>query len=448
MRQPSWSHMRRQAIWAGAIALCAAPLPAVAMTTAHASGASTVAAQASAADKKGPTSIRGFNTATVSIKAGSVVTDQVRVLPRQRRDILVQARRPGSTTFATQLRGHSSAKGLFTAAYAPKTAGTWRFRLVVLPNAHRKGVRSAIRKVNVTQQASVTGLEFTALTRTSVSLAWINPSDDFTGVTIRRADGPIPPVTATDGTPVAEVDSPENTFVDLDLTPGTQYSYAVFAHDGALPHHVAVGATLTISTRTPGTDAVLKVNPLIPNGDNVTIGTEVAFDGSDSLPADGTTVASWSVDYGDGVTDSFPNVDNPGPFDPVQLNTSHTYNSNGPRTVTLSVTDSDGNSASDTITVQVFNAPTVSLSVQDISPTGLVTFDVNAQTPGGTEITSWEMAVSGDEVFFLPDPGTPPGAPPATLEVPFGPGTYTIDFMITNNAGATVFAVPVDLVVP
>ena len=98
--------------------------------------------------------------------------------------------------------------------------------------------------------------------------------------------------------------------------------------------------------------------------------------------------------------------------------------------------------------MQVFNAPTVSLSVQDISPTGLVTFDVSAQTPGGTEITSWEMAVSGDEVFFLPDPGTPPGAPPATLEVPFGPGTYTIDFMITNNAGATVFAVPVDLVVP
>jgi PKD repeat protein len=237
------------------------------------------------------------------------------------------------------------------------------------------------------------------------------------------------------------VASPENTFVDTGLTPNTQYSYAVFAHDA---QHVAVGATLTVSTRAPGTDAVLKINPLHPSGDNVTIGNEVAFDATDSLPADGTTISSWSVDYGDGSVDTFT----AGPFDPVDLNTSHTYTGNGDKTVTLTVTDSANNTATDTITLHVFNAPTVSLSVDTIAANGDVTFKVDASTPNGTAITSWQMDVSGDEVFFLPDPGTPAGAPDPTMVVNFAPGTYAIDFEITNNAGASVFATPVNLVVP
>jgi hypothetical protein len=293
-----------------------------------------------------------------------------------------------------------------------------------------------------TQRDGVTGLGFTAVSRTSVALAWTNPVDDrFSGVTIRRADGPTPPASATDGTFVAEVGSPESTYVDTGLTPDTQYSYAVFAHDA---EHVALGATLTVSTRAPGTDAVLRVNPLHPTGDKVTVGSEIAFDGTDSLAADGTTITAWSIDYGDGSTETF----SAGPLDPVDLNTSHVYTATGTRTVTLTVTDSDNNTATDTITLNVFSAPEVTVSVKTIAPNGDVTFDITAVTPPGTAITSWQMDVSGDDVFFLPDLGTPAGPPPPTMTVAFAPGAYTIDFEITNDAGASVFAVPVDLVVP
>ena len=173
MRQPSWSRLRRQVVWAGAVALGAASLPVTAMTTAHASSVATVAAHASAHATKGATRIRGFDHETATTKVGSVVTDRVVVLPRARRTVVVQVRRPGAAGFVTQSTGHSTASGAFTASYAPTSAGTWRFRLAVRPTAHRKAVTSGVRIVTATAQASVTGLELTALTRTSLSLAWV-----------------------------------------------------------------------------------------------------------------------------------------------------------------------------------------------------------------------------------------------------------------------------------
>jgi PKD domain-containing protein/fibronectin type III domain protein len=313
--------------------------------------------------------------------------------------------------------------------------------------AHDKAGNTTRTTITVrTQRDGVTGLEFTAVSRVSVALAWTNPVDDkFTGVVIRRNDGPIAPVDSGDGTFVADVPSPESTFLDTGLTPDTQYTYAVFAHDG---NHVALGATLSVTTRRPGTDAVLKVNPLHPTGNNVTANQEIAFDATDSLPADNTTIASWSIDYGDGSTDTF----SAGPFDPVDLNASHTYLSAGDKTVTLTVTDSSNNTDTDSVTLHAFNPPQVSVSTGTITPNGDgtsdVTFDIAATTPVGTAITSWQMDVSGDDLFFLPDPGTPAGPPPTSLVVPFVPGTYVIDFEITNDAGASVFATTVNLVVP
>jgi len=305
--------------------------------------------------------------------------------------------------------------------------------------AHDKSSNFTRTVISVrTQRDGVTGLEFTAINRTSVALAWTNPVDDkFSAVTIRRADGAIAPVDVDDGTFVAEVLAPESTFVDTGLTADTQYTYAVFAHDGS---HVATGATLTVSTRAPGTDAVLRVNPLHPSGDNVTVNTEIAFDGIDSLPADNTTISAWSVEYGDGSTDTFA----VGPFDPIDLNTSHTYLTTGDKTVILTVTDSNNNTATDTITLHVFAAPQVTVSVNNIAPNGDVTFDITAVTPPGTAITSWQMDVSGDDLFFV----NAAGAPPAQLVESFAPGTYSIDLEITNDAGASVFAATVPLVVP
>ena len=125
-----------------------------------------------------------------------------------------------------------------------------------------------------TGRFGVTDLEASSVTRTSVSLAWTNPTDDaFAGVVIRRADGPTPPASATDGTAVADLASSDDSVTDTGLVAGTTYSYAVFAHDGA--SHVAAAAFTTVTTRGNGVSAVLAVNPLpsVHTGDRVTVDT-------------------------------------------------------------------------------------------------------------------------------------------------------------------------------
>jgi len=291
-----------------------------------------------------------------------------------------------------------------------------------------------------TQRLPVTGLTTTQVTRTSIALSWTNPDDvDFTGVTIRRADGPNPPVDANDGAAVADVLAPENTFTDTGLTADTQYSYSVFATDGV---HVSAAATLTLRTRANGTQAVLKVNPLTTNSPNVTIGTSVFFDASDSLPADGTDFTQWSIDYGDGTpADTFS-----APFNPADgFVTEHTFAGNGDHTVTLTVTDSNNNTDTDTVVVHAFNAPTASLQANGSPQVDVpLDIDINAQTPNGTAFTSWQLDFAGPEVFFLSNTGAPPSIVPVTFTIP---GSYTADLTVTNDAGAVVFADQVTIVV-
>src|SRR5450756_130798 len=80
---------------------------------------------------------------------------------------------------------------------------------------------------------------------TSIALSWTNPADaSLTGVMIRRAPGATPPATATDGTLVTDTVKAATSFTDKTaLTSGTQYSYALFAHD-AIPVY-ATAATVT-----------------------------------------------------------------------------------------------------------------------------------------------------------------------------------------------------------
>ena len=85
----------------------------------------------------------------------------------------------------------------------------------------------------------------------SITLSWTNPvSASLTGVVIRGAPGPTPPASVTDGVPIADLDAPESTFTDTGLTPGTQYSYALFAHDGTSGY--SAGAPITMTTVAPG----------------------------------------------------------------------------------------------------------------------------------------------------------------------------------------------------
>jgi len=535
--------MTRPAIYAVGLAFWAILIPASAMA-AGADGAHTgsSASTATGGSAHGRTRILGFNDDPARVMLGGNVKDPVTVDPKARRTVLVQARRPGSSHFVTQSSGHSAANGAFRATFAPTSAGTWQFRLLVLPSATKRSATSdtrVVRAVDVaapdavtrlqvagisrqsatltwvnpadkdfagvtirraegaaapTSQVSgtavtdtdrnetsftdtgltadttytyalfahdgsrnysratvvtlrtgrfgVTSLVTTTVTRTSVALAWVNPTDAaFAGVIVRRADGPTPPSSANEGTAVADVASPEESVTDTGLTPGTTYSYAVFAHDGV--QHVAGAVTATVTTRGNGVSAVLSINPLpsVHTGDRVTVGTQTAFDGSESLPTVGTEVVAWEINFGDHITESFngrlSSVD--------ELNTSHAFTNTGPRTVTLTVTDSDGNTDSATLTVDVFEAPKVSISTPSSSPeAGAVPFEVKAETPPNTAITSWQMVVTGDDSFFIDGDS----APPTSQNVTFAPGSYTVLLTVTDDAGGATASEPVHLEVP
>ena len=104
-----------------------------------------------------------------------------------------------------------------------------------------------------TAPGPVTGLNVRAesSTDTTVSLHWTNPTDaDFTGVMIRRSASATAPATATSGTLVMDLLDGVGDIVDFGgVTAGTQYSYALFAHDGA--NNYATAAVVTYSTTRP-----------------------------------------------------------------------------------------------------------------------------------------------------------------------------------------------------
>jgi hypothetical protein len=107
--------------------------------TVHASGAAAT------------TKVDGFVSTAVSVTVGGVVTDVVAVLPRARRTVWVQARRPGASDFETLTTGTSSGTGAFTAVYRPSTAGVWAYRLTVPASATARTAVSPTRTVTVSQ---------------------------------------------------------------------------------------------------------------------------------------------------------------------------------------------------------------------------------------------------------------------------------------------------------
>jgi hypothetical protein len=95
----------------------------------------------------------------------------------------------------------------------------------------------------------VTNLSASKVTSSSVTLSWSNPSSPgFSGVMIRRAQGATPPASTSAGTLVTKTGPTATSYTDSGLTAATEYSYAVFADDGA---EYSAPATITVTTRQP-----------------------------------------------------------------------------------------------------------------------------------------------------------------------------------------------------
>jgi hypothetical protein len=108
-----------------------------------------------------------------------------------------------------------------------------------------------------TPPGEVKDLAVAKVTTNSVTLSWVNPTDDdFAEVIVRRAEGPTPPANSTAGFDVP-VDEDLTSATDTDLTPNTEYSYAVFTRDNT-------GNTSSGVTR-PATTKPLPVTVLTAN---------------------------------------------------------------------------------------------------------------------------------------------------------------------------------------
>src|SRR5665648_471769 len=107
----------------------------------------------------------------------------------------------------------------------------------------------------------VTGVSAVPAT-TSIALSWTNPTAaSFTGVMIRRALGNIPPTSPTAGALVVDAAKPATTYTNTGLTAGTQYSYALFAHNATPAYASAATVTSTTIAAVPGPVTGVEATP-------------------------------------------------------------------------------------------------------------------------------------------------------------------------------------------
>ncbi|MFB6178746.1 MAG: PKD domain-containing protein [Halorientalis sp.] len=170
------------------------------------------------------------------------------------------------------------------------------------------------------------------------------------------------------------------------------------------------GASTNMSgNEAPSPAAIVTPNPAL-------VGETISFDGSASFDPDGS-IQSYKWTFEDGTTSS-------------SSVTSRTYNTPGNYTVTLTVTDDDGASATDTVVATVeSHDPTADATANRTSViTGdAIAFDgSNSSDPDGP-IASYNWTFG--------DNATATGATP--VHTYSSPGTYTVNLTVTDDSGIT-----------
>ena len=201
---------------------------------------------------------------------------------------------------------------------------------------------------------------------------------------------------------------------------------------GVMPTHVYASAgtfdvTLTVTddggaTDTQTTTATITAQPLPPIADaggpySTIVGSPVSFDGNGSSDPDGSIVTyAWS--FGDGGT-------------AVGAAPTHTYSVDGSFTVTLTVTDSDGLTSSDTASASVSPAGGNALPVARVNGpyTGTEGTDVQFSSSGSADSDGTIATYAWD----FGDGTTSSAANPAHAYV--AAGTYTVTLTVTDDAG-------------
>lgn len=197
---------------------------------------------------------------------------------------------------------------------------------------------------------------------------------------------------------------------------------------GVTPTHTYASAgtyTVTLTVRDAGGlessvshDVVARDPNALPTAAFTASAANLALsvDGSASADADGS-IAAYSWNFGDGGTATGPTA-------------AHTYASGGTYTVSLTVTDDRGGSATSTqtVTVEAANVPPTAVAnvVRGADGMSITADGTGSSDPDGT-LTAYAWSFG--------DGGTAGG--PTATHTYTTPGTYTVTLVVTDNRGAT-----------
>ena len=192
--------------------------------------------------------------------------------------------------------------------------------------------------------------------------------------------------------------------------PGGLWTLVIRASDSAIPPN---GGSSSKAVTTQDHPPVASFNP---SPSSAPTGTAINLDGTASYDPDGS-VTTWSWNFGDG---------NSG----LGSTTSHTYNTAGIYTITLTVTDNSGSTGTTTSQVTITDRPPVASFTPSstTAPTGSsISIDGTASyDPDGTVATwSWNFGDGNS------------GVGSTTAHSYSAAGTFTVTLTVTDNSGFT-----------
>jgi PKD repeat protein len=154
---------------------------------------------------------------------------------------------------------------------------------------------------------------------------------------------------------------------------------------------------------------------------------DVVFTGADSSSTAGTIVA-YAWDFGDGSSGS-------------GVSPAHSFTSPGRFTVTLTVTDSAGNTASAALDIRIAGADTVTAVIQADTTNGAapltVMFDGTASSATDDTVTDYDWDFGDGETSISSAP----------THIYGFEGTYEVNLTVTTSGGVSAAATPITVIV-